>query len=161
MEIIPNNAIALVKKWEGLHKVKNDGLVYPYLCPAGVWTIGYGSTRHFDGSRIRADTAPLSPEECEQLMLIELRRCVVYALKNSPALLYHDEALGAISSFIFNLGSGNYYRSTLRRKINEADWVSARQEIRKWVWAGGRRLPGLIARRNEEAEYLYPNHAIS
>jgi lysozyme len=151
---IPPNAIELVKKWEGLHKVLNDGLVYPYLCPAGVWTIGYGSTRHFDGSPITEDTPPLSPLVCEKLMLLELEKCVKYALAQSPMLVQYPESLGAIASFIFNLGSGRYRASTLRRVINHGDWPEAQIQIRKWVFAAGRRLPGLVARRNEEAGYL-------
>lgn len=152
---IPVNAVELVKKWEGLHKKGSDGLIYPYLCPAGMWTIGFGSTRDFDGKPITKDTPPKTPEECERLMLMELAGCVRQAVKHSPILVENEEALGAISSFIFNLGSGNYYRSTLRRKINEGDWEQARKEISKWVWGGGRRLPGLVARRMEEASYLY------
>jgi lysozyme len=87
-------------------------------------------------------------------MLYELERCVLRALQHSPRLADHPEALGAVASFVFNLGAGAYYRSTLRRKINEGLWEDARKEMKKWVWAGGRRLPGLIARRSEEAEYL-------
>jgi len=151
---IPRNAIGLVKKWEGLHKKGLDGLVYPYLCPAGVWTIGYGSTRELDGTPITKSTPSKTPEECEELMLYELERCVLRALQHSPRLADHPEALGAVASFVFNLGAGAYYRSTLRRKINEGLWEDARKEMKKWVWAGGRRLPGLIARRSEEAEYL-------
>lgn len=151
---IPVSAVELVKKWEGLHKKGTDGLIYPYLCPAQVWTIGFGSTRDFDGKPITKDTKPKTPDECEALMLLELRKCVFSALRYSPVLVDDEEALGAISSFIFNLGAGAYYRSTLRRKINEKDREAARSEIMKWVWAGGRRLPGLVARRNEESKYL-------
>lgn len=151
----PSVAIKLVKKWEGLHKKGKDGLVYPYICPAGVWTLGYGSTRHFDGSPITKDTTPLSPEECEQLMLIELEKCVRQAIRYSPVLVDNEEALGAIASFIFNLGGSSYYRSTLRRKVNERDWKEAQRQIQKWVWGGGRKLPGLVARRKEESSYLY------
>jgi lysozyme len=151
---IPNHAIELVKKWEGLHKKGPDGLIYPYLCPAGVWTIGYGSTRLLDGSRVRHDTSPLTPEECEELMLTELGSCVRHAVRLSPGLSVNETALGAISSFIFNLGAGNYARSTLRRRVNEERWDEAATEIKKWVWGGGRRLPGLIARRLDEADYL-------
>lgn len=151
---IPANAIELVKKWEGLHKRKADGLVYPYLCPAGVWTIGYGSTRHFDGSPITTDTAPLSPQSCEELMLLELGRCVRAALRESPSLQENEDALGAIASFIFNLGAGRYKASTLRRKINDGNMDMAQKEITKWVYASGRRLPGLVARRFDESRYL-------
>jgi lysozyme len=98
---------------------------------------------------------PLSPDQCEELMLRDLEPCVQSAVQISPVLLENENALGAISSFIYNLGSGAYYRSTLRRKINEGDWERAREEILKWVWGGGRRLPGLVLRRNEEATFLY------
>lgn len=151
---IPSVAVELVKKWEGLHKKGSDGLVYPYLCPARVWTIGFGSTRDFDGKPITKDTPPKTVSECEALMELELRKCVAQALRYSPTLATNEEALGAISSFIFNLGASNYYRSTLRRRINEGNIDEARKEIKKWVWAAGRRLPGLVARRNEEAGYL-------
>lgn len=151
----PSTAVELVKRWEGLYKQGKDGLVYPYICPAGVWTIGYGSTRHFDGTPIHKDTAPLSQEECEQLMLIELRKCIREAIRHSPVLIGNENALSAISSFIYNLGGTSYYRSTLRRKINDRDWDAARTEIRRWIWGGGRRLPGLIARREEEASFIY------
>jgi lysozyme len=151
---IPTNAVELVKKWEGLHKVKGDGLVYPYLCPANVWTIGYGSTRELDGTPIRGDSFPRSPEQCEQLMLHELERCVTQAIRISPSLLENEKALGAISSFIFNLGATRYKNSTLRRRINEDNMELAKVEILKWVYAGGKRLAGLYARRSEEASYL-------
>lgn len=147
-------AIELVKRWEGLHKVKEDGLVYPYLCPAGVWTIGYGSTRHFDGTRITNGTSPLSPEECERLMLLELDRCTVRVLRESPILALYPEACGAITSFVFNLGIGAYRASTLKKKIDEGDFEEAQNQIKRWVWAGGRRLPGLVARREQESQYL-------
>jgi lysozyme len=151
---IPSNAIELVKKWEGLHKRKDDGLVYPYVCPAGVWTIGYGSTRDFDGTPIHSASRPRSPEECEQLMLTELGTCVSKALRYSPILAQREEALGAIASFIFNLGAGRYYASTLRKRINEENMGLAKVEILKWVYAGGKRLNGLYLRRTEEASYL-------
>lgn len=158
---IPANAVTLVKRWEGLHKKGRDGLVYPYLCPAMVWTIGYGSTRETDGRPITKDTRPKTESECEDLMMIELRRCHTAALRNSPILVNHEEALGAICSFIFNLGAGAYQRSTLRRRINEEDWEEAQREIKKWVWAGGKRLNGLVARRNEESRFLKPREEVT
>lgn len=151
---IPYNAIELVKKWEGLHKQGADGLVYPYLCPAGTWTIGYGSTRDWDHTRITGSTPPKTEGECELLMRRELEGCVLSAMQHSPRLADNPEALGAIASFIFNLGASSYYRSTLRRRINDGMWEEAQSEIKRWVWGGGKILPGLIARRNDEAQYL-------
>jgi GH24 family phage-related lysozyme (muramidase) len=57
----------------------------------------------------------------------------------------------ALVSFTFNLGGGALYRSTLRQVINRGDMEAAPAQFRKWVWAGGRKLPGLIRRRAEEA----------
>jgi lysozyme len=151
---IPINAVRLVKKWEGLHKKKTDGMVYPYLCPAGVWTIGYGSTRHFDGSPIRKDTPPLSPQDCESLMLLELGKCVRNAVALSPILVQYPETLGAIASFIYNLGISRYRASTLRRMVNIENWPESQTQIRKWVYSNGMRLAGLVARRNEESTFL-------
>lgn len=153
--IIPDNAVELVKKWEGFHRVDPEtGLARPYLCPANVWTIGYGSTRLADGSRVAPDTPPITREQADDLMRLELTRCVSSALALTPTL--YGEKLGAIASFIFNLGAGRYKASTLRRKVAEGDWEEAANQIQKWVFAGGRRLPGLVARRKDEAKYLWP-----
>lgn len=151
---IPATAVELVKKWEGLHKVGKDGLIYPYVCPAGYWTIGYGSTRDFAGNSVTSTTGPYTEAQCEELMLRELERCVRYALFMSPILQWNMDRLSAISSFIFNLGPGRYKASTLRKRINEQNYDEARKEIVRWVYAGGRRLAGLYARRKEEASYL-------
>lgn len=145
--MIPANAVSLVKKWEGFR-------AKPYLCPANVWTIGYGTTRLPDGTPVGPDTPEVTEAEAEELMRHELERCVRSALFRSPILQWFPERLGAIASFIFNLGPGRYAQSTLRRRINQQDWESAFEEIQRWVYAGGRRLPGLIARRKEEASYL-------
>lgn len=62
--------------------------------------------------------------------------------------------LGAITDFCFNLGESNLRASTLRKRINGAQWSFVPAELSKWVLAGGRRLPGLIARRAAEAAYI-------
>lgn len=74
------------------------------------------------------------------------------ALNLSPAL--RKERLVAIADFIFNLGTTRYKASTLRRAINAEDWDRAEEEIVKWVYGGGRKLPGLVKRRAFEAMLL-------
>jgi lysozyme len=69
-----------------------------------------------------------------------------------PAL--DGDRLGAITSFVFNLGAGRLAASTLRRKLNAGDWAAARRELVKWVWGGGRKLPGLVLRRAAERELI-------
>jgi lysozyme len=143
----PQNGLSICKRFEGFRS-------NPYLCPAGVWTIGYGTTRFPDGSRVTKDTLPIDEARASELLDWAFGASVIHALRISPVLAQDDERLGAIASFIYNLGSKAYYGSTLRRRINEQNWEEAKKEILKWVWGGGRKLPGLLLRRQTEAQYL-------
>ena len=62
--------------------------------------------------------------------------------------------LAAIVDFTFNLGAGRLQTSTLRRRMNQRDWIAARQELRRWVYGGGKVLHGLVSRREAEIELL-------
>lgn len=147
-------AEALIKKWEGLHKVKSDGRVYPYLCPANVWTIGYGSTRDENGRPVTESTPPITPLQAEALMRRDMIVALAGVLRYCPNAINYDSKLGALISFVQNLGAGRLKASTLRQAVLKEDWVWAKKEIQKWVWGGGKKLPGLVARRAEEASYL-------
>ena len=127
----------------------------PYLCPAGVPTIGFGATYYADGRRVSLSDPPISREAAERLLLLQIERVYLPAvLRLCPKLAYESPGrLGAILDFCFNLGSGNLSASTLRRKINEGDWAAVPAELRKWVRAKGIALKGLILRR--EAEILH------
>ena len=76
-----------------------------------------------------------------------LRYCPVLATETAGRL-------GAIVDFTFNLGAGRLQTSTLRRRINQRDWVGVAFELRRWVYGGGRVLPGLVARRDSEIRLL-------
>ena len=78
-----------------------------------------------------------------------LRYCPVLA--TAP-----EQRLTAIVDFTFNLGAGHLQTSTLRRRINQRDWASAAQELRRWIYGGGRALLGLVGRRNVESLMLLP-----
>jgi lysozyme len=76
-------------------------------------------------------------------------------LRYCPALASEPEGrLAAIADFTFNLGAGRLQTSTLRRRVNQRDWLAAGQELRRWVYGGGRVLPGLVTRRDAEARLL-------
>ena len=64
-----------------------------------------------------------------------------------------DGRFDALGSFTFNLGAGALQRSTLRRRVNREEHDAVPPEFRRWVWAGGRKLKGLIRRREVEAEF--------
>jgi lysozyme len=146
--MIPVEAIELVKRFEGLHKLRSDGLVWPYFCPAGVPTIGWGTVVS------SINHPPITPEEALERLMVELEACYRAALRMSPILSAHPARLSAIISFIYNLGSGRYRASTLKRRVDEGKWLEAGREIRRWIYGGGRKLPGLILRREAEAWLL-------
>ena len=125
----------------------------PYLCPAGVWTIGYGSTFNSDGSPVRPTDPPVSePEAAGRLRGLFLTVYIPGTQKLVPTLTGQD--LGSISDFAFNLGLTRLAGSTLRKKLLAGDMEGARQELQKWVRGGGRVLPGLVIRRKLEAAKL-------
>lgn len=141
----------LIKKFEGLHKLIR-GLVYPYLCPAGYWTHGYGKL-------CSKDTPPITPQEAEADLEILMPGYMVEALKLCPGILKAPHALAvallvAVSDFCFNFGAPRLRGSTLRKKINEGDWEGALAEFPKWKFGGGKVLPGLVARRAEEVAII-------
>lgn len=141
-------ASGISRRYEGL-------FLSPYLCPAGVPTIGYGATYYEDGRRVTLKDLPITKERAEQLLIHEITKTFLPAVINlCPGLLARPETLGAIVDFAFNLGANNLKISTLRKKINAGDWEAARIEIMKWDKAGGKVLKGLTLRRGTERDYL-------
>lgn len=147
----------LCRRFEGLHRVGKDGLIYPYICPAGYPTQGYGTVYRPDGRKVTMQDPPITKEVAKLWLVIELTN--TYApgvLRQCPgllplALLENDwRKFNAIVDFAYNLGVGRLQTSTLRRKINALDWDGAQQELMRWVRGGGRVLPGLVKRRQAE-----------
>lgn len=140
-------AAALARRFEGLY-------LTPYLCPAGVPTIGYGATYYEDGTPVTLKDPAITRERAEALLLWMIKTVYVPGVmklfpdanKLSPGLL------AALIDFAFNLGNGALRSSTLRRKILAGLLTEVPDEIRKWVKAGGKTLRGLLLRR--EAEIL-------
>lgn len=142
--MIPDALLALIRKFEGLR-------LKPYRCPAGVPTIGYGHT----GPDVRMNMPPISEQAAEVLLLQDAGVFHRAAGKLSPILwLEGDARHSAIADFCYNLGTTRYKASTLKRRIDAGDWQGATEELHKWVWGGGKKLPGLVARRAAEARLL-------
>lgn len=137
-------ALALCRRFEGCR-------LRPYLCPAGVPTIGYGSTAYADGRRVQLTDPPISVEAAERLLLLSVRRTYLPAVLTLCPGVTDPRRLAALIDFAYNLGAGNLRASTLRRKVNAGDWAAVPAELRKWVRGGGRVLPGLVKRREAEA----------
>ena len=140
-------ALPVIVRFEGLR-------LRPYLCPAGVPSVGLGSTRYLDGQPVRATDPPVTREHAYALAIEQLRREYLPAvLRLCPGIDSYDRLAGVLS-FTYNVGVGALRASTLRRRINAGDWPGAQVEMRKWCFAGGRRLPGLVKRRAIEAGML-------
>ncbi|WP_240535895.1 lysozyme [Candidatus Liberibacter solanacearum] len=89
------------------------------------------------------------------LLKRDVSKCLSQVFTVSPILINAGEnRISAIGDFVFNLGIGNYNKSTLRKRVDSEDWISSSHEIRKWVFAGGKKLNGLVLRREIEAELL-------
>ncbi|WP_448508394.1 lysozyme [Immundisolibacter sp.] len=151
MSQIPQAAIALAKRFEGFHRIpRSDPLrrAHPYICPAGYWTIGYGRL-------CKPDHPAINEEEGEIFLRQDLRTALTATLRYCPVLAAETEGrLAAIVDFTFNLGAGRLQTSTLRRRVNQRDWHAAGKELRRWIYGGGKILPGLVARREAEVMLL-------
>ncbi len=141
----------------------------PYLCPAQIWTVGWGRVLYQEQIRlpvVRVGDSqgmirkefPLRPEdnrvwskdEIEKLFSEDVASFERGALRLSPNLADRQGAFDAVVSFAFNAGLGNYQRSTIRMKNNRGEFEAAADAFMMWTKGGGRELPGLVRRRKDE-----------
>ena len=134
---INKSGLDLVKSFEGC-KLK------AYVCPAGVLTIGYGST----GPHVKPGMT-ITQEQADELLRSDLRRFEDYVDQYcKPAT---DNQFSAMVSFCFNVGEGALRTSTLRRMHNAGEYAAAKEQFARWNKGGGKVLNGLIRRRAAEA----------
>ncbi len=135
----------------GLHLIKAfEGVkLKAYLCPANVWTIGYGST----GPHVKPGMT-ISLAEAEKLLRDDLVRFEAHVAKTCPDTEPHE--FGALVSLAFNIGNGAFSKSSVARHHNAGNKTGAASAFLLWNKGGGRVLPGLTRRRNAEAA-LYRN----
>ncbi len=136
---ISQEGIDLICRFEGF-------VPTPYLCPANVWTIGYGSTKG-----VTKNTPAVTREEALAMLRLEIKSFEASVRRLIKVPLTQSQ-FDALVSFAYNLGSGALQRSTLRAKLNRGEYEAAADEFMKWTMAGGKRLPGLIKRRGAERE---------
>lgn len=132
------NGIEIIKKYEGLR-------LKAYKCPAGILTIGYGHTKNVK----QGDT--ITETQAEILLiydLIDIENCI----KKNVKIPLNQNQFDALVSLCFNIGCGNFLKSTLLKKLNEGKIAEAVKEFLKWNKAGGKELAGLTKRRQAEME---------
>lgn len=136
-------AAALCRRFEGFY-------LSPYLCPAGVPTIGFGATYYKDGRSVTLADPSITRAMAEDLLLWMITTRYLPAVIRLCPGIDSPERLAAIIDFTFNLGTGNLGISNLRKKINAGKWPAVPGELIKWNKAGGKVLPGLVKRRSAE-----------
>ena len=142
----------------------------PYLCPAHIWTIGYGHVLYQEQIKlpmVRVESKdipmirkemPLKPEdsrvwskeEIEKLFADDVASFERGVLRLVPGVVGRQGAFDALVSISFNFGLGNLQRSTIRMKANRGDWEGAAEAFLAWTKGGGKVLPGLVKRREAE-----------
>jgi len=138
----------------------------PYRCPALLWTVGVGHVIDPAHAAVKYEERKslpipegwdrsLSMGEVDAILAQDLGRFERGVARLCPSAVNHQGRFDALVSFAFNVGLGNLQRSSLRMKTNRGEFEEAADEFMKWTKAGGRVLPGLVKRRQDErALYL-------
>ncbi len=133
----------LCKKFEGFES-------HPYKCPAGVWTIGYGTTYYHDGRKVQPTDDPVTEQQATDILKSMLKGFQASVLQYCPAI-NSVELLAACTDLAYNIGSNAFGSSTLRKVINDGGDVAAiAEQFRRWNKGGGKVLAGLVSRREAE-----------
>lgn len=133
-------AFEKIKEFEGLR-------LKAYRCSAGVWTIGYGHTKGVKAGQV------IDRHTAEKFLEQDVEYFEKFLAGESYAEELTQGQWDAIVDFLFNLGIGNYKSSTLRKKIlKDVDEPGIPNEFRRWVYSNGKVLPGLVTRREWEAQ---------
>ncbi len=135
--LIPQASIDLVKASEGCR-------LNAYKDSVGVLTIGYGHT----GSAV-VSKMEITQEEADHLLHQDLSNAASSVLRLTKVPL-NDNQFAALIDFVFNLGAGRYQASSIRSRLNRYEYSGAADMLLKYVYAGGRVLPGLVKRRRLE-----------
>ena len=150
MRTIPDIAFALARTHETLHDpIPATALYEPYHDPVGFPTIGYGHLLSREPWAALNRWPAITEAEADRLLDHDMARAADAVLRLTVVPLT-DGQFAALVDFTFNVGAGNLEASTLRRVINRAEYGEAPQQFRRWVFAGGVKLPGLVRRREDE-----------
>lgn len=146
---ISQKGLDLIKKFEGF-KSK------PYLCSAGVPTIGYGSTFYEDGKKVTLKDLPITESRAEALLRFTIEKTFEPIIKKYIKVSLTQGQFDALVSFVYNIGAGGLWSAsknaptTICKLINASQFDEAAEQFPRWNKASGKELTGLTNRRNEE-----------
>ena len=144
VKVINDKGLDLIKSFEGF---SSD----PYKCVAGIWTIGFGSIYGEDNKRVTPDHPPVTESRATELMQRDLGS-IEYKVSKLVKVPVTPNQFSAICSFVYNVGSGAFQRSTARMKLNRENYHGCAAEFLKWKYANKKVIPGLLRRRYAERD---------
>ncbi len=150
--LISDACVSLVKKYEGFE-------AKAYLCPANVWTIGYGTTVYSDGTRVKKGDV-ITRSKAESLLRKQIQEHANTISKYVTVKLTQNQ-YDALASFQYNLGKDILKNSTLLKYINNAKWTSATNTMKLYNKGGGKVLKGLVTRRAEEVKLFLTSSEVT
>lgn len=139
-----DKGLDLIKSFEGFSSA-------PYLCPANVATIGYGSTRYADGTKVTLQDKTITEAEAVALLAKTLEGYETNVLDCVDVHLEQNE-FDALVSLSYNIGRDAFKNSTLVKLLNKQDYIGAGMQILKWDKVKGKPMAGLTRRRMAERE---------
>lgn len=145
---ISSKGIDLIKKYEGFRSK-------PYKCPAGIPTIGYGSTYYEDGTKVKLNDPQITEDRATKLLvalLVSFEKAVDSYMRDD----INQNQFDALCVFAYNVGTNALKNSTLCKKVNRnPNDPTIKDEFLKWDKANGQKMLGLTRRRNEEATLYF------
>lgn len=145
---VDQKGIDLITSFEGLY-------LTPYLCPANIPTIGYGTTRYYNGVKVSMSDLPITKEKAIEYLMHDLHTFEL-AVDAMAVDAINQNQFNALVSFAYNLGQNALKGSTLLKKVNaNPQDPTIKDEFEKWVYAAGKKTKGLIRRREAEAKLYF------
>jgi lysozyme len=147
MRHINQEGLNLIKHFEGFsNKI--------YICPAGYPTIGYGHRVLKNENNIFQNG--VTPQKAENILKTDVQKAE-QAVEKYISVPLKDNQFAALVSFTFNVGINAFSTSTLRHLVNQQNHNKAAEQFLRWIWAGKRKLKGLLRRRQAEANLYFKN----
>ena len=140
---ISEKGLNLIKKYEGFSS-------RPYMCPANVPTIGYGSTYYPNGTKVKLSDDSISEEEATQILEYIAQKDFGSAVNKFVIVELTQNQFDALVSFAYNIGRTAFENSTLLKLLNRGEYEAAAEQFEKWNKSGGKVLSGLTKRRFDE-----------
>lgn len=134
---INSKGLALIQAYEGCR-------LTAYRCPAGILTIGYGSTREV------REGQTITQEQADDLLRDDLTFFENHMTKALEGIEYTSNQFSACVSLMYNIGVAAFLKSSVLRRMKDGDFAGAADAFLMWNKAGGRELAGLTRRRKAE-----------